>query len=71
MSSYVVYFNPPDFPGRFVVREWFIGRSGELLALTLIGTAPSLIEARALIPVGMVNFRRSADDIPAVLEVWM
>jgi hypothetical protein len=40
VSSYVVYFNPPDFPGRFVVREWFIGRSGELLALNLIGTAP-------------------------------
>lgn len=71
MSSYVVYFNPPDFPGRFVVREWFIERSGELLALNLIGTAASLVEARALIPVGMVNFRRSADDIPAVLEVWM
>lgn len=71
MTHYVIYFNPADFPGRFVVREWFIDRDGELLALNLIGTGQTLVEARSLIPQGMINFRRSPDDIPCVLETWM
>lgn len=72
MNVWVIYKNPSDFPGLFVVRRWesFYG-IGNPIADPVCRTAETLEAARNLIPDGLVLVARSPEDDPAVLETWL
>lgn len=66
--QFVIYNNPKDHPGSYVVRRW---------ALTNPPTPdrdcwlfPSLEDARRIIPASAVLFPRHPDDDPCIVEVW-
>lgn len=70
LYQYVIYDNPSDWPGSFVVRRWRIGKGtveAEKLPQAVVSTLES---ARRCIPEGMVNIGRQPDDDPAIAEVW-
>lgn len=67
---YTIYFNPSDFPGKFVLRAYHIGR-GTVEADDKFKLGDSANEVRQHVPKGLVNIGRNADDDPVILEVWI
>ena len=67
LEMYVVYENPKDFPGKFVVRHWK-GLAADMEPTAIVGC---LAEARAAIPEHCVCIHRFKEDDPAILEVWL
>jgi len=74
ISLWVIYFNPSDFPGRFVVREWLV-IDGAIYANPQSFNCDDLENARAFAhgfsPLQLVNIGRFADYDPAIFEVWV
>jgi hypothetical protein len=72
LEMFVVYDNPSDNPGKFVVRRW-----PDCLAPVPMPEATPMIVcdaldvARAAIPPWAVRLERNADDDPAICEVWV
>jgi hypothetical protein len=67
---YVIYDHPRDYPDCFVVRKWEI--AGEVGKPTnIFNTAPSLEEARKLVPPFFHQIDRHEADDPAIVEVWL
>ena len=70
LPNFTVFFNPQDFPGKYVVRL-FDGN----LPTRLLVVKNTLEEARAAIPqappLGFVRMERSPNDDPVIVEVWM
>lgn len=71
MMMYVVYDNPKDLPGGFVVRLWATSPSKITPCKVVAQDLPSLEEARKHIPDGLVNIGRTDDDDPVITEVWL
>jgi len=71
---HTIYFNPKDFPYRYVVRAWTV-REGEGEAVPdprPLVVADSLEEARAAVPPGSDHLlRRERDDDPCIVESWI
>lgn len=69
-STWTIYFNPKDHPGKYVVRRFEIGK-----ALTRptndMFVADTLDEARALLPIGLLCFKRDLSDDPVIVETWL
>ena len=67
---YVVYKDPKDFPGKYVVRSqkaWV----GVVLVMSLpIYVGDSIDGARAVIPKGLYRLDRSRHDDPSIVESW-
>lgn len=70
ISMFCIYDSPDDFPGEFVVREWFIGANNKT-APGHAFTAPTLDGARALVPRGRVKTPPFPEDDPKIVEVWL
>jgi hypothetical protein len=70
MNQWVVYFNPKDYPGKYVVRRWRIAQ-GSAEAAKEATVHDSLEEARAAIPPGLYPLERFADDDRVIVEVWI
>lgn len=70
MNQYVIYKNPKDYPTKFVVRLWIIGK-GTTEAGPLICTADTIVEARASMPDGVNQLPTFDCDDPVISEVWM
>jgi hypothetical protein len=69
--AYVVYRDPSDYPGMFVLRA-FRFQNGRLQPeLDPKAISKSLSLCRALIPKDRVNLERSANDDSAIYEVWI
>lgn len=68
INQYVIYKNPKDFPGKYVVRKWEIQRGGPTPAEAI--SCETIKEARSCIPEGLVKFERSEQDHPSIYEVW-
>lgn len=68
--QYVIYENPRDAPGKFVVRRFFFVHGPEPIA---VGITDSLEEARALVPQKTHGCKidRMPQDEPQIVEVWM
>jgi hypothetical protein len=66
LSIYVVYDHPKDYPDSFVVREWHYNTP-----TMNVQTAPTLAEARQLIPFGLVRLHRSEGDDHTIVETWL
>lgn len=69
LQMWTIYERPRDFPDVFVVREWRVvgGRSQPGDALS----APTLEEARELVPLDCVKLARSDGDDPKIVETWI
>jgi len=68
--QYVVYENPLDAQGHFVIRQWTITSDGGIQSG--IGFICKTREQYlSLIPFGMVKLIRSINDDPAIKEVWI
>lgn len=65
----VIYFNPRDYPGQYVNRQYEI-RPGQIRPGPAFAFA-TLEEARQSIPEGMVMLSRCPDDDPTIVEVWI
>ena len=63
----VVYYNPLDYPNKYVARLWDINSKPTRFVMVKndIGTI------RGNIPAGMVKFLRSVNDDPAIVETWL
>lgn len=66
-----VYFNPSDYPGKFVVRFWVVTAAGVEKSAEPMAVVDTLEEARAAIPRGAVRLDRSEHDEPVIVEVWI
>jgi hypothetical protein len=71
MEQFVIYFNPTDYPGQYVVRRWEISTEGLRPDPEPRAVVSSLAAARAAVPPGFVGFGRFPGDEPQVVEVWL
>lgn len=72
LTQYCVYFNPLDYPGLYVVREWRIlpSNEGGAQPTERVWTAATLEEARGYIPAQCCRMARDEDDEPQIVETW-
>jgi len=70
ISQWVIYDHPRDYPDKFVMRRWEIGR-GLVMATDDMALADTLEEARAQVPAGRYRLEREADDDPVIVEMWL
>jgi hypothetical protein len=70
LHQWVVYENPRDYPGKFVVRRWLIG-PGTITPVAAVEVTDTLDEARAAVPDGLFCTPRMPDDDPCIVEVWL
>jgi len=66
-SKFVVYENPKDYPGKWIVRKWVKGKP-EIHPTAIMTT---LEKARKVIPKGLENIGRMTGDDPCIYEVWL
>lgn len=71
IDLWVVYENPDDFPGRFVVRRHTIAGGESSPCEDPACVVGGLEAARASIPFDCLNLGRHPDDEPQIVEVWL
>lgn len=73
MRMFVVYKNPKDYPGKFVVREWRTSCSKIAIFADSepLAVVDNLVEARAAIPNDTVLIDRDELDDPVIEEIWI
>ena len=79
MRMFVVYENPRDYPGHFVVREWWVGDPHVARVhvsphcTVVIGEhrTEALLQARSTVPPGFTMVLPSLHDDPVIKEVWL
>jgi hypothetical protein len=67
MTLHVVYRNPRDYPGMFVLRIW----TGMVPEAEPVIVSDDLEEVRRMIPIEFSNIGRFDQDDPAIYEVWI
>lgn len=70
IDQWVVYFNPSDYPGKWVVRKFTIV-AGRIEASDALHVCSSCSEARENIPLGLACIPRHAQDEPHIVEAWI
>ena len=70
MELYVVYFNPSDYPGMYVVRRQVAGRGTVTPDRRPLGVSTTLDQVRCSLPPGLTLIPRHPDDDPCIVEVW-
>lgn len=70
MTMFTIFWNPLDYPGLYVVREFFI-KPGEVVPGVLRTIAKTLEEARAAVPPGLVRILRDPNDEVQIVETWV
>ena len=69
---WVIYEDPSDFPGKFVVRRRMVLADGaEKVARDPDAVVDDLESARAAVPDGLMVFPRDPTDDPVIVETWM
>lgn len=71
LNMYVVYENPRDFPGEYIVRRHIVTMNGDLP--TEQGWRTQSLES-ARLPLqkaGLMMFTRHENDDPVIKEVWL
>jgi hypothetical protein len=66
----VIYYNPKDYPGSWVVRSHFI-TPGKVEPGKMATVCQSLAEAREAIRPDSIRLGRSIGDEPQIYEVWI
>lgn len=67
LNTYVIYNNPKDNPGKWVVRRFI----NEIPTEDPICVVDTLIEAREFVPKHCVMLQASLVDDPVIHEVWL
>ena len=68
---FTVYFDPSDYPGKYVVRGSTVLTEGALTDVEPLVVVDTYDEACAAIPPGLWQLMRSPDDDIVVVEVWL
>jgi hypothetical protein len=63
---FIIYSNPLDFPGKFVVRLFDADQPTDQHFVV-----DTLEQAQNAIPFGMTRFRRMAQDERQIVETWL
>jgi hypothetical protein len=72
MTQWCITFNPSDYPGKYVVREWHIFKGFDQPMPGLVHIAPGDLEsARQLVPDDRTMIPRSEHDDPVIVETWV
>ena len=71
MFQYVIYFNPSDYPRKYVVRMWEITSDGSIYAAATPWVHDTLEQARNAIPEWCALAGRAKEDDPCIVEVWI
>jgi hypothetical protein len=72
MSTWTIYFNPSDFPGKYVARRHDIFRSeAEPRASDAHFVGDTLDEVRNKLPYGLACLHRSDGDEAQIMETWI
>ena len=71
LMFYVIYFDPKDFPGMYVVRRHRVARASVLPEIQAFWIGESLDEARARVPEGSICIPRDKEDEPQIVESWV
>ena len=67
---FVVYFNPKDFPNKYVVRRQVAGPGTVQIDAEPLIVCGSLQQARSAISAD-TRLDRDPDDDPVIVEVWL
>lgn len=70
LPMWVVYANPSDFPGKFVVRRQLVYAGQVVPDHKPRFVGDSLEEARASIPPGLYRQNRHPEDESQIVETW-
>lgn len=70
LTFWVIYQNPRDFPGKFVLRPQDTSREG-IRPWSVAQTFDSLVAARAAVPPGLWHLPRDPSDDPVIVESWI
>lgn len=71
LSHFVIYENPSDYPGRFVVRRFVIDGSALKVAVHPAAICDTIEHARFVIPDGFMKMMPHPDDDPVIVETWI
>lgn len=71
LDIYVVYANPLDYPGRYVVRRQGVSRGRVDIDPEPLGVVDTLDQARDLLPPGLTWLDRQPGDEPQIVECWL
>lgn len=71
MQQFVVYKNPTDYPGKFVVRRFVISLGAFTADPVPLIVCENIEEARESIPEWAAMICRDPNDAPAIQEVWL
>jgi hypothetical protein len=72
LSMFTIFHQPRDLPGvQYAVRRFDVSGHGPAMG-PLVGTAETLEEARALVPVEAdACMPRDVNDDPVIVETWL
>ena len=70
LEIWTICERPSDYPDGFTVRKHVVGKGGSHPTDEMF-MAPSLDEARALIPMGLICVGREQADDPVIVESWL
>jgi hypothetical protein len=70
LTIWVIYWNPRDQPGKWVLRAQDTDRDGVKPHPEYV-VCETLEQARACVPPGLVMMQRHPDDDPVIFEVWL
>lgn len=72
MSTWVIFDNPSDFPGKIVVRRQTVMSNGEIWADNEASFPPTLEHARQMMRnKGLNCIPRHPTDDPVIVESWV
>jgi hypothetical protein len=70
LAFWVIYKNPKDCPGRYVLRKQYATREGVVVDKdSFVAIEPQ--ELREQMPPGLVKIGPQPGDDPVILEVWV
>lgn len=71
MRLWVIYYNPSDYPKKYVVRSFTVDPGVVAADLQPRAVCDSIQEARTKVPPNLCCIGRDADDEPQIVEVWL
>ena len=71
MDLYVIFFNPSDFPGKYVARRQSVGPGGKITKDPRPFMVGTLELVRAALPPELTRLNRDPNDDPCIFEVWV
>lgn len=71
LPMWVIFHNPTDYPGKFVLRRNVITPNVVTPDPEPLAVTDTLKEARDALPPNLYRIERMKFDLPSVVEVWL